>query len=46
MTIYPSLDKSATTEFDFSLGNIRKQYSKINAYHKVYKLGIALPIIS
>lgn len=44
--IYPSLDKSATTEFDFSLGNIRKQYSKINAYHKVYKLGIALPIIS
>lgn len=45
LIIYPLLENTTSIDFDFSLENIKANYSEIKAYHKVYKLGIKLPII-
>ncbi|MBN9293267.1 MAG: restriction endonuclease [Flavobacteriia bacterium] len=45
LIIYPVLENGLE---DFSLENIRKQLdeNEIKAYHKVYKLGVSLPVIA
>ena len=42
--VYPALDEHK--DQDYILEDIRENRQELSAYHKVYKLGIALPIIS
>lgn len=42
LIIYPDIDKGIE---DFSLQNIQDKKEAIKAYHKVYKLGVKIPVI-
>lgn len=44
LIVYPDLD--APKDQDLTLEYIKEKRLELSAYHKVYKLGIALPIIS
>ncbi|WP_118194809.1 5-methylcytosine restriction system specificity protein McrC [Albibacterium indicum] len=43
LIIYPDLDNGIT---DFSLANIKARRQAIPAYHKIYKIGVKVPIIA
>ena len=44
LIVYPDLE--APQDQDYTIEYIMEKRQELSAYHKVYKLGIALPIIS
>jgi len=44
MIIYPDLDGDA--DFDFNLEFLRENRCELNAYHRVFKIGVPLPLIN